>query len=51
VSVSGVSGVVELTGGYYHTCARASGGTVRCWGYNGYGQLGDGTHGQPLERR
>lgn len=24
----------------YSTCARLFNGTVRCWGYNGYGQLG-----------
>jgi len=31
-----------IAGGFYHSCARVGGG-VRCWGWNGHGQLGDGT--------
>jgi len=42
--VSGLaSGVSSIAAGGYHSCALMGSGELRCWGYNGYGELGDGT--------
>lgn len=38
-----VSNKTTLTQGGGHTCAILENGTVKCWGYNNVGQLGDGT--------
>lgn len=49
VQVQGLAGspFVISTGGYEdgtksHTCAVLGSGSVQCWGYNSYGQLGNG---------
>jgi alpha-tubulin suppressor-like RCC1 family protein len=43
VVVQGVSKATAIATGSNHACAVVGGGAVRCWGYNGYGQLGNGT--------
>jgi alpha-tubulin suppressor-like RCC1 family protein len=41
--VSDARGFVQASVSATHGCAVRAEGTVRCWGDNRYGQLGDGT--------
>ena len=42
-TVPGLSGVATLDAGRYNTCAVLARASVRCWGVNLHGTLGDGT--------
>lgn len=42
--LQGLRGVKSITAGSSHSCAVLADETVRCWGNNGYGQLGGGTN-------
>lgn len=44
VGVAGLtSGVVSISTGDAFSCALTATGTVKCWGFNGHGQLGNNT--------
>ena len=42
-TVSGLTDVADVTAGDFHACAVLVDTTMRCWGSNSRGQLGDGT--------
>ena len=43
VQVGSLTNWKQVSGGYYHTTAIKTDGTLWTWGYNAYGQLGNGT--------
>jgi alpha-tubulin suppressor-like RCC1 family protein len=43
VTVSGITNARRIALGAAHACALLADETVRCWGQNAYGQLGDGS--------
>ena len=44
VKVASLSGITSIAAGFYHNSAlRGSDKTVWCWGYNGEGELGNGS--------
>jgi alpha-tubulin suppressor-like RCC1 family protein len=42
-AVPGLSGVDSLTLGTWYSCALSTDASAKCWGFNSYGQLGNGT--------
>ena len=42
VSFGTQKSVVSISGGRFHTCAVFDDGSIKCWGENGFGQLGNG---------
>jgi alpha-tubulin suppressor-like RCC1 family protein len=40
VQVTGLSNIVHIDAGGWHTCALADDGSLSCWGRNHLGQLG-----------
>jgi alpha-tubulin suppressor-like RCC1 family protein len=41
-NTANLGGVIQISGSGYHTCALLNTRQVKCWGFGGYGELGDG---------
>ena len=50
VQILGITDATAITSGSWHSCALHQDGTISCWGWNNYGQLGNGTGGNDGER-
>lgn len=48
MEVALIGNATQVTVGWTHTCVRLNDASVRCWGDNYYGQLGDGTRTETL---
>lgn len=47
-NAAGIVNAVKIAAGVNHVCALLSDGSAQCWGYNGDGQLGDGTNNNSM---
>ena len=43
VLVNGLSNVTQITADGEHSCSLLTSKKIKCWGYNGFGQLGNGS--------
>jgi alpha-tubulin suppressor-like RCC1 family protein len=48
-TVVGLTGVKKVVGGGAHSCALLNDGSIKCWGYGFYGQLGNGLSGNEAD--
>ncbi|MFT4033959.1 MAG: hypothetical protein QM679_00110 [Patulibacter sp.] len=43
IPTENLTDATAITAGWYHTCVMLTTGGAKCWGNNGYGQLGNGS--------